>query len=70
MAILLVTHDVELAAQMADRVLIMENGLITQDGSPLDVLGNSATFSPQVARIFPGCGWLTVEDALVGLHAS
>jgi energy-coupling factor transport system ATP-binding protein len=69
MAILLVTHDVELAAQVADRVVIMENGLITQDGLAYEVLHNSDTFSPQVARIFPECGWLTVSDALGGLNA-
>jgi energy-coupling factor transport system ATP-binding protein len=69
MAILLVTHDVELAAQAADRVIFLENGLITADGMPSKVLDNSTIFSPQVAKIFPDSGWLTVDDAIRGLDA-
>lgn len=70
MAILMVTHDVELAVQAADRVILLENGLISLDGSPGEVLLHSPVFSPQVAKIFPGRGWLTVEDAIGGLNAS
>lgn len=70
MAILMVTHDVELAVQAADRVILLENGLVTADGSPVDVLANSSTFMPQVAKIFPGHGWLTVDDVLGGIGGS
>jgi energy-coupling factor transport system ATP-binding protein len=70
MAILLVTHDVELAAQVGDRIVILEHGLITTDGSPHEVLANSPTFSSQVAKIFPGRGWITVKDVLGGVDAS
>jgi energy-coupling factor transport system ATP-binding protein len=70
MAILMVTHDVELAVQAADRIILLENGLITHDGSPGEVLLHSPVFSPQVAKIFPARGWLTVEDAIGGLNAS
>ncbi|OGO32352.1 MAG: hypothetical protein A2136_07160 [Chloroflexi bacterium RBG_16_54_11] len=69
MAILLVTHDVELAARAADRVIILKDGLVVADGFPVEVLSDSFTFSPQVSKIFPGRGWLTVEDALGGLDA-
>ncbi|HSB66860.1 MAG TPA: ATP-binding cassette domain-containing protein [Anaerolineales bacterium] len=62
MTILLVTHDVELAAQAADRAILMEKGQISADGEPKDVLANSSTFAPQVSRVFPGRGWLTIED--------
>ncbi len=64
MAILMVTHDVELAVQAADRVILLENGAVRADGLPVDVLANSPTFAPQVARIFPGRGWLTVRDVI------
>jgi energy-coupling factor transporter ATP-binding protein EcfA2 len=70
MAILLITHDVELAAQAADRIILLENGKVTAQGSPEIVLSNSPTFSPQVAKIFPGRGWLTVNDAIGGFSAS
>lgn len=67
MGMLMVTHDVELAAQVADRVLILSEGELIADGPAQDVLGASPLFAPQVARLFPGQGWLTVEDALEGL---
>jgi energy-coupling factor transporter ATP-binding protein EcfA2 len=70
MAILLVTHDVELAVQAADRIILMENGLITADGTPEEVLANSTTFAPQVAKIFPNHGWLTVNDVIGDIDAS
>ncbi|PDW04328.1 ABC transporter ATP-binding protein [Candidatus Viridilinea mediisalina] len=63
-AILLVTHDVEFSATVADRVLVLGRGGLVADGSPQSVLANSPLFAPQVARIFPGSGWLTVEDAV------
>ena len=52
MAILLVTHDVELAVQAADRIILLENGLITEDGSPENVLANSQLFHPRWQKFF------------------
>jgi energy-coupling factor transport system ATP-binding protein len=63
-AILLVTHDVELAALTAQRVILIEAGEISADGKPAEVLGKSQVFAPQVARLYPTRGWLTVADAL------
>ena len=64
MAILLVTHDVELAALLADRVVLMSQGEIIAEGAPGEVLSASPLFAPQVARLFPGTQWLTVADVL------
>lgn len=66
-SILLVTHDVELVAQAADRVLLLSQGEIIADAPP-EMLTASPLFSPQVARLFPGTGWLTADDALHGLN--
>ena len=66
-SILLVTHDVELVAQAADRVLLLSQGEIIADAAP-ELLTASPLFSPQVARLFPGTGWLTADDALAGLN--
>lgn len=67
MAILVVTHDVELAAALADRVVLMSQGEVIAAGSPGDVMGASPLFAPQVARLFPNTGWLTPED-VPGFH--
>ena len=64
MAILVVTHDVELAAAIADRVVLMSQGEIIAQGAPAEVLGASPLFAPQIAKLFPETGWLTVDDVL------
>ena len=64
MAIAVVTHDVELAAEIADRVVLMSQGEVIAQGEPAQVLGASPLFAPQVAKLYPNSGWLTVEDAL------
>jgi energy-coupling factor transporter ATP-binding protein EcfA2 len=65
--VVLVTHDVELAAQVADRVALLSQGEVIADGPPAQVLGASPLFAPQVARLFPKRGWLTAQEAVDGL---
>jgi ABC-type multidrug transport system ATPase subunit len=69
MAVLLVTHDVELAAVAAERLILMQEGGVTAEGRPEQVLGrtDSSYFAPQVARLFPGAGWLTAAQAISAL---
>jgi energy-coupling factor transport system ATP-binding protein len=64
MAVLLVTHDVELAAAAADRAVLLEQGQVKASGSPAEVLGRSPHFAPQMAQLFPESGRLTVEDVM------
>ncbi|HIQ01339.1 MAG TPA: ATP-binding cassette domain-containing protein, partial [Anaerolineales bacterium] len=65
--VLMVTHDVELVARAADRVVRLEGGRIVDEGTAHQVLSGDDHFAPQMARLFPGAGWLTVEEALAGL---
>lgn len=67
--VVVATHDVELAAAAADRVVLLGDGELVVEGSARDLLGASLTFSSQVAKLFPGRGWLTVAEALAGLAA-
>jgi energy-coupling factor transport system ATP-binding protein len=62
-AIVMATHDVELVARAADRIVLLAEGEIVVDGSPRAVLGESAIFSTQINKLF-AAGLLTVEDAL------
>ncbi len=64
LAIVLVTHDTEFAAELADRVIVLASGEVIADGSPHDVLAHSPVFSTQVAKLFPGSGWLTATQVL------
>ncbi len=63
-AIMIATHDVELAATAADRVILLDHGKIVAEGNPAEVLSNFAPFTPQIAKLFPGKGWLTPYDVL------
>lgn len=65
MGIAVITHDVEFAAQIADRVVMMAEGQIVADGAPATVMGNSPLFAPQTARLFPHQNWLTPEQLIV-----
>jgi energy-coupling factor transport system ATP-binding protein len=67
LTVLLVTHDVEFAATVADRVLLMDEGEIKVRGTAAEVLGTSPHYVTQIAQLFPGTGWLTPENALAGL---
>ena len=65
--VLLATHDVELVAELADRVIFLAEGEIVADGSTLDVLLSSPAFAPQVAKIMSPKPWLTVSDVMRAL---
>lgn len=60
-AVIMATHDVELVAHAADRVVLLGDGSIVADGSPAGVLVDSLTFTTQVNKVFGGT-WLTVEE--------
>ncbi|MGB8215447.1 MAG: ATP-binding cassette domain-containing protein [Anaerolineales bacterium] len=64
-AILLVTHDVEFAAMVCDRVAIMEKGQIVHTGKTARVLRGTRLFTPQIAQLFPDTDWLTARDVLL-----
>jgi energy-coupling factor transport system ATP-binding protein len=61
-AVLVSTHDVELVAELATRVLILADGEAVADGPADEVLVSSPAFAPQVTKILAPQGWLTVSD--------
>ncbi|WP_030321729.1 ABC transporter ATP-binding protein [Streptomyces flavochromogenes] len=66
-AIVLATHDVELAAELAHRVVIIADGEVVADGPTAEVVVSSPAFSPQVAKILAPQPWLTVEQVEAAL---
>ncbi|MFE2478788.1 ATP-binding cassette domain-containing protein [Streptomyces sp. NPDC059389] len=66
-AIVLATHDVELAAELAHRVVILAGGEIVADGPTAEVVVSSPAFAPQVAKILAPAHWLTVTQVAKAL---
>ncbi|MFD5424418.1 ABC transporter ATP-binding protein [Streptomyces sp. NPDC127084] len=60
--IVMATHDVELAADLADRVVILADGEVVADGPTTDVVVSSPAFAPQVAKVLAPEPWLTVAQ--------
>ncbi|WP_108649189.1 heme ABC transporter ATP-binding protein [Dongshaea marina] len=59
--VLMVLHDLNLAAQYADRILLLDQGLIQADGSPAEVL--TAT---QLSRVY-GCPITVANHPTLGV---
>jgi energy-coupling factor transport system ATP-binding protein len=69
-AVLLATHDVELVAELADRVIFLADGELVADAGAREVLTSSLPFAPQIAKIFSPQKWLTVSEISHALDKS
>ncbi|MFJ3507743.1 ABC transporter ATP-binding protein [Streptomyces luteogriseus] len=67
-AIVLATHDVELAAELADRVVLLAEGEVIADGPTADIVVSSPSFAPQVTKILAPQQWLTVPQVRAALE--
>ncbi len=61
-AVLVATHDPELAAVCADRVLLMADGRMIADGTPSEVLGGGWYFATETARVLSGAGGVLLPE--------
>ncbi|MFM8404478.1 MAG: ABC transporter ATP-binding protein [Actinomycetota bacterium] len=61
-SVLISTHDVELVAEVADRVIFLADGEVIADGTTRQVLTASPAFAPQVNKALPNSHWLTVAE--------
>lgn len=66
--VLLATHDVELAAEVADRVVVLADGDAVADGPVRTVLCGSPAFAPQVAKVLYPVPLMTVADVVAALE--
>ena len=66
-AVVVATHDVELAARTATRVVVLGGGDVVADGPAREVLAGSL-FAPQVLRVLPP--YLTVAEVAAALPAA
>ena len=68
-AVLLATHDVELAATLTDRTVVLAEGEVVSDGPSREVVVASPAFAPQVAKVLAPQPWLTVAEVAHALRA-
>jgi energy-coupling factor transporter ATP-binding protein EcfA2 len=66
--VILATHDVELAAACAHRVVILSEGQVAVDGPTREVMSQSLVFASQVNKLFRDPRLLTVKDVLEALE--
>ena len=66
-AVMVATHDTEFAASLADRIVLLGQGVVIADGPPREVLGGGRHFSTEVARVTNGAALLPDEGAEIML---
>ncbi len=64
-AILVVTHDVEFAALLADAVIVLNSGKTSYFGSPQPIFTRNPDYTTQTAQIFPETGWYRPDDVTI-----
>ncbi|MDQ7992240.1 MAG: cobalt ABC transporter ATP-binding protein, partial [Propionicimonas sp.] len=65
--VLISTHDVEFAALVSNRMLIMADGEIVADGTTAALCTSSPAYAPQMAKVFSPVPVLTPDDVARGL---
>jgi energy-coupling factor transport system ATP-binding protein len=68
--VILATHDVELAAEVATRVIVLAEGEVVADGPATEVVVGSPMFAPQVSKVLAPQPWLTVAEVAAALVAA
>jgi len=68
--VVLATHDVELVAEVSDRVVVLGDGEVVADGPATEVVVASPAFAPQVAKVLAPQPWLTVDDVREALETA
>jgi energy-coupling factor transport system ATP-binding protein len=65
-SVLLASHDVEFVAQLADRIYLLEAGLVKTTGTASELLGFGGVLPTQVAQITEQPGLLLAEQVIAG----
>lgn len=66
-SVVIATHDVELVAEVAERVIFLAEGEIVANGPTREVLTSSPAFAPQVTKVLAPAAWLTVSEVVAAL---
>lgn len=66
--VVVATHDVEFAAECAERVVLLGNGVVIADGPAAEVLSGGWYFATEVARVLDLPGVVTPEQGAAALR--
>jgi energy-coupling factor transport system ATP-binding protein len=67
-AVVVATHDVEFAAEFADRVVLLGDGVVIADGPTEEILSGGWYFATEVARVLDLPGVVTPEQGAAALR--
>jgi energy-coupling factor transport system ATP-binding protein len=68
-AVVVATHDVEFAAEFAERVVLLGDGAVIADGPMAEILSGGWYFATEVARVLDLPGVVTPEQGAAALGA-
>jgi energy-coupling factor transport system ATP-binding protein len=68
-AVVVATHDVEFAAEFAERVVLLGDGVVIADGPAAEILSGGWYFATEVARVLDLPGVVTPEQGAAALGA-
>ncbi len=63
-SVLVASHDVEFMAQIADRLMRLEDGRLVETGVPTDLLGPFSKNPSQVALVCQSAGLIRAEQVM------
>ena len=63
--VILVTHDMDIAAQVADRLIVMHHGRVAMDGSPRDIFSRAGELRA-IGLDIPGCAGVAEQLRQMG----
>ena len=66
-AVIVATHDVEFAAEFAERVVLLGDGVVIADGPADEILSGGWYFATEVARVLDLPGVVTPEQGAAAL---
>ncbi|MEZ5135169.1 MAG: ATP-binding cassette domain-containing protein [Acidimicrobiales bacterium] len=67
-AVVVVSHDVEFVARVADRAVVLADSHVVADGPARDVVCHSPVLAPQVAKVLAPAPWMTVDEVAAALQ--
>ncbi|HLR12822.1 MAG TPA: ABC transporter ATP-binding protein, partial [Burkholderiaceae bacterium] len=57
-AILFITHDLRVAAQISDKIIVMQHGKIVEQGTPQEIILNpTQAYTRELIQSAPGANW-------------